>query len=168
MARVSKSKAEDIAKALTAKHVQEKKELNKNLSEEIVKAYLKTVPKDVMKLHQSRPGWLSTSRSVRFRDRGFNHKLVNLHESVPCGSSHSINSDVFKDEEVASFLKLQNKIDDKEKEIKELRLEIKSAILALGTEKRVRDNFPEAGKYLDPDSALLPAVNIDALRKRLS
>jgi len=71
-------------------------------------------------------------------------------------------------EENKKLFTLVQKREKQKNEIKNLRKEIKQALINLKTFKRVETEFPEAFKFLPKNVSTALVVNVDSIKKQLN
>lgn len=162
--RITKDMAFETAKKMTVKKQtaldKTKKELKK-----IMQTYaVSKIPKEIMVCFKKHKNVFNTQSCLRLVGNGFNHEWVDLEESLP------LENTVFSPEgNLAKEIRtLLDSISTKDKELKELRKEIETALYNLRTYAKTQKDFPEAYGFLpSPNSETALTVNISAIRKKL-
>jgi hypothetical protein len=150
--RISKDLARQIALKLTQKSRDKRDKLKAAWEEAVTISYIQQIPEKVIKLQSLYPEWFKISGNIILEGHGFSWTNVNATEHVIKGKSD--NCFLKLDAKLAGQLKaLQNAYQDAKQAETNLFEEIETAILGLGTSKKVADHFPDAAKYLPPDGA---------------
>jgi hypothetical protein len=165
--RITKDVAESTAEKMTAKKSLELLEMRNLFSEKIRNLILKQVPKEIIEAFEKHPNYINSIGYVYLYGIGFNGNSVKFTKVPYMGDNRfEIKSEMGATE----LLKQFNKIEALEKEIKDLKLEIETALYStLKTYKRVQESFPEALQYLpklNNDKTAL-VVNLSSLRDKI-
>lgn len=163
--RITKQIASEVAKQLLA---EKRKENDKNwieLSKKVYESVLKTVPKEIIELHEKHPSFVRTSRSIKLIGNGFNHEYVNTSKEFPC--EHYSKNYVPTAKEGVEWIKLLNDYNDGKESIKKLNSEIELALYNLRTYKAVQENFPEAYELLPEKTSTALSINISDIRQKI-
>lgn len=167
--RITKEKAELVAKKLTEKKVEKCKNLQNKLAEYVTEIAKSKVPKPVMDMYKEYPKYTKSKEySICIQGEGIdNYRLSSqgITEKIPyTGEDVSVNK-----KQSDKIQKLHYKIEDAKKEIKQLQREIETAVYNLRTYNKCEKEFPEAFKHL-PKEAITTAlsVNISDIRNKLN
>ena len=165
--RITKEKAELVAKKLTEKKQKEKQVLEENLQEFCYNIALSKIPKPVMDMFKEYPRYVNSSSEIfvigegidnyNLKYQSISNPLPKAKESIPVTKTES-----------NKIQKLSDKITNLKSEIRTLKKEIETAVYNLKTYSRVEKEFPEAFKYL-PKEQITTAlqVNISDIRNKL-
>jgi len=166
MSRITKEIAENVTKELLAKKVEKKHELLKEIGEITRQELILSVPPKVMELFNQKEEkiFFKTESNIYLTDFS---KLGVYFSPIPKSDGNYYYK--FTNEETRKKVDvLYKKYIALEKQIEQLKEEIKHSLLALKTFKRIEEQFPEAFKFLPKDnSAFLPALNIRKIQDSL-
>jgi hypothetical protein len=167
--RITKDVAEETAKKMISKKSLELKKLSSDFSDKIRKMKVKQIPKNVIETYEYFPDYFNACFSVYLKGVGFNNDCIKV-QKYPYNGNYYLelnsNTSVVSNE----LLKQFNKIKSLEKEIKDLKLEIETALYStLRTYKRVEESFPEALEFLPPmnNNKTALVVNLSSLRDKI-
>lgn len=164
--KVSKELAGLVANKMTDKKRKEIEVIEKQISEIGYDLAKSTVPKKVLEFYNDNHGYFYKCSQIQVSGNGMNYQVINFSPSVPTKNEWRINKSV--DEKTGKKLSsLFSEKEAKQKELKELKNEIESAILSLGTHARVEEKFNEAYKLFPVKKHTEVIVNIDSIRKKL-
>lgn len=164
MSRITISLAEDMAKEMTSELAKEIKDLKSTLGSEVEEHLLKGIPKDVLSCYKKHPDYIETTSYVYLRGQGLNHDSVNLNNSIPVAGRTTFD---LPKEISLSVSKQLEVIKSKEAEKTRLYKEVKNVLIDLKTFKRVREEFPEAAKFLPKeDKQIFLPSNLKTLRAK--
>lgn len=158
--KISNAKAQDaaekICKPLKDKIADYEKEIGKKVMEE----YRKQIPKTVLDCFAKFPNFFQTESSIFIGRLDGRYVYARFEKSLP--QLDNFVTDERKRNYVSYINHLETLTDNYNKSISE----IKGAILALGTEKRISLEFPEAVPYLDiPKPQMALSINVKPVRK---
>lgn len=162
--QISKSKAEEVAKKLTAKKLESIKELGNELRKIATAYYEDTIPKEVISAFKKHKSYFSASSLKYSRIEGLGATYVDLSECLPSGNQ------IFemKGDAAEKYVTLRNRILDEEAAYNKLRADIENSIVQLRTYKNILSVFPEAAAHIDTNKPNLPMIPVEDIRKRLS
>lgn len=165
--RITKDLANQIAFKLTEKSrlvVEAEKIAYQTLVTEL---YEKETPTAVRECFAKHPEWFSTRSNISFSGHGFRWESIkSIRRVIP-----NIEGDarLTLTQKIADQLhKAQQKFEKADKFYKDLKQETETALVNLGTYKRIEENIPEAKKYLPPPMSNALVVNMDSLNKKLA
>lgn len=169
--RINKTMALSAAERMADKAFSDKiAEANKALNEAIERLVLKYVPQEVIDICKKYPDFFSfvTSVSVSaYKDNGYRENWISgkLSFGVPYAAQLlTINTTEY--EKVKHIVSLKKSVESSKEQFQN---EIHAALLQLNTEKKVKENLPEALKYIEfPPEKQLPACQFDDLNKAIS
>jgi hypothetical protein len=165
--RITKEQAERTAKLMTEKKSMQLRQMNLSFSAKIRELKANETPKEVLEVYEKYPNYFNRTTSVYLRGVGFNTDYVNI-VSIPYKNDSYF--EITKEMGATELLKEFNKIQQLDKDIQSLRLEIETALYStLKTYKRVQESFPEALQYLpklNNDKTAL-VVNLSSLRDKI-
>ena len=142
----------------------------KAIDEAIEKLVRKYVPQEVIDICKKYPDFFSmtTYASVSaYKDKGYRENWISgtISFTIPC-SAQSITVTPDEYVHVKELLGIKKSVAINKENFQN---EIYAALLQLNTEKKVRDNLPEALKYIEfPKEKQLPACKFDDLNKAIS
>ena len=165
--RITKDVAEETAEKMTAKKSLELLEMRNSFSEKVRNLIVKKIPKEIMQAFEKHPNYINSIGYIYLYGVGFNGDCIKF-KKLPYTNNNrfEINSEMGATELLKEF----NKIESLEKEIKDLKLEIETALYStLRTYKRVEESFPEALEFLPQPNNNKTAlvVNLSSLRKKI-
>lgn len=161
MSRITKAISEDVAKQLLSSKLEEIGVLKKELKAKGTEIKLRTIPKDVLKAYNSNKSYFRTTNSEYANGVGLDRWFSISFETLPCNSQ----AIQLTDEEAEFLLILTDKISDKTKEYKNLKIQIETALFNLRTYNNVEKEFPEAFKLL-PKLSVNTSLMIDVKKLR--
>lgn len=143
-------------------------EIEKEISVLVTDIVVQAIPADVMKLWKKHSEYMKSNNDIRICGHGFDNRQVALTGSYPCeDTSWHKKMDITK-EQAVELHKLDAKKEKLNDKYKTTQKEIEGTLLALGTTKRVLEQFPEAAAHLDitaPNTGLM--LQIDPLREKV-
>lgn len=165
--RISHELANQISIALTQKSKAANDKLRAEIDLLVLMEYTKTIPKELVKLEKAFPDWVQKSGSIHIRYQiGERHR--HYFTAVKAKVITKAGSTEFKPS--ASTKKKIIQFDKQEEALKELKKETSRAVLALGTAKRVLQQFPDSASVLKSKDSLpvVPvSVNVHDLKAKL-
>lgn len=166
MGQLSKQVIEQIAQKLTEKSKKYSEAVDKELMQLVTEIYETQVPAEVMKVFKTQCEYIETTQTLYLNGHGFNRESIKMTKQLPAKSSYSqtLNLNAAIAERI---MKAKRKKEKAAEDYKNLVLETESALTALRTHKNVRENLPEAAKYLPPPMSNALVVSFDSLKKRL-
>ena len=164
MANLTKTQAEEIAVAMTAKERVKFNALQAQVREAVAEAYLNHLPDEVVVLFRSRPQYVNTTGSLRIDGNGFNNEYYRLFRTVPQGESNLF---LPKPGEAKILREAIDRVATEEAKLKELKRDIYNALITLKTVKRISEQLPEAIPFLNIKTSTAITLNLSDLRKRL-
>lgn len=166
MSRITKDIANYVANRLTEKKSEEISKLQKSFEEISFKAYEKKIPKEVMDCFAKHKKYFDTTTQLRMVGNGWNYEYVSIGEELPTNSGSYPNPSF--DEKTNQLLLTQHqKISDLKSKLKPLKEEIITALIRLGTFKKVEIEFKEAYPFLPKTVSQSLVVNVDKIREKL-
>jgi len=167
--RISKTMAEAIAKKVLEKNYKAVDDLKKSFDDKAIAAYKANVPKAVWNTFKAHRMYINTTRYLKLGSY-FGYYQVMFRENMPDSRNSGLfefEGDLKKEMEL-----LHNKIEVAAVKLRDLHSETVSALLAMGTTKKIREMFPEAAKLLPDDeqkvTTMALVVNLDSIRKRIA
>lgn len=163
--RITKQLAQDVAIAILKERSVKHQQFKNETGEIIHKHLMSLLPKDVVKLFNSKDkGYLRTTSYVRAIGQGLNFDHIDTPEHPYTGN----NSCTFPDELSLKISKRREISNNESQEIRNLRDQIEATLIDLRTVKKVNEFFPEASPFLSTEKATvyLP-VNLDKLRSKI-
>lgn len=167
MATLSKTLIESIAKKMTEKSYKFKTEKELEFRQLVTDYYEKQIPQKVIDLFKTHSEYVETTMSVYLDNRGFNRHSVALTKRLPSDTNYNKNF-ILTAPIADKLIKAKGVSDNAKAEYKILLSETESALLALKTEKNVRENLPEAIPFLPPPMSNSLVVNFKSLQNRLN
>ena len=165
--RITKDVAEETAKKMISKKTLELKKMKSDFSDKIRKVKVKEIPKQVIETYEFHPNYFNKIGIVYLRGLGFNNDPISV-QNYPYDNNYYL--ELTEKNGVSILLIEFNKIKSLEKEIKDLKLEIETALYStLRTYKRVEESFPEALEFLPPinNNKTALVVNLSSLRDKI-
>lgn len=169
--RISKENAQRIARALTKRTYDKWKKAEAAVPQYVAALYESKLPPDVKKFVKAHPEYISTTSTIYLEGVGLGHNASEgagrqMPRNSGAGSSCRMK---LTTEEAEKLVELRREKQDAEKAWEDLYMETTNAILALGTHKKIAEQFPQAANLL-PDTpaktlALIP--NLDKLTTKL-
>lgn len=168
MSRITMELAEKIAKVLSKKQNERWKSKESEISTFIRDCYMKDIPEGVKTFFSAFPKWAETTSYIYVHATGNGRFGISV-DYAPNVTGRSACITLNKTES-DKLSKLRNEEEKFKKEWEQLKTDIYNALLQLRTFKNIEEKFPEAAKYfpVKSDSNLLPALNIDKIRKALA
>lgn len=162
--KISQSTATNIAKQLTAKHIEKVNKLRKEFIAVVTIAYKKQIPKEVIDFSEKYPEYTQWTADVVLNSHGFRWQYVSLGLKSPKGQ----NTHMSLTTQLAKKLQtLDGKIAKADKEYKQLLTEVQYALLALGTTTRINEKFPEAAKLIPQKTNTALSVDLKKIRSAI-
>jgi hypothetical protein len=169
--RISKENAQRIARALTKKTYDKWKKAEAAVPQYVTALYESKMPADVKKFVKDHPEYISTTPTIYLDGVGLGYNVSERASKCMPRNSGGGSSCRMKltNEEAETLVQLRRAKQDAEKAWEDLYRDTTNAILALGTHKKIAEQFPQAANLL-PDSpakvmALIP--NLDGLAAKL-
>jgi hypothetical protein len=146
MGKISQQTAIDAAKKICEPLKKQWDGKKKELGT-LVKSYIvRDTPADVTAAYEEHPQWFQVTSSLQLEGVGVDRYLyAHWDKSIPVTSTYRWNVNT---KDSGPICKLQNEIQDAEKKYNATIADIENTILALGTHKRVEEQFPEAYPYV--------------------
>ena len=166
MSRITKEIAKYVAGKLTDKHKKEIEKVHNELKEMAYDAYSKKIPKDVLLAFEKNKSWMYKCESIRAVGNGFNHEYLYLSKQLPSkdGSYVTVQFDEKTSDKLRKHKNLLNSLNKKQEDLFD---EIETALIRLGTFKKVEAEFKEAYIHLPKTVSQALVVNIDKIREKL-
>lgn len=164
--RVTKEAAKHVAGRLTEIKLSEEKKARKELSELAYSIAQDCVPKDVQEFYQKHKSFFHTTTRLQVSGTGLNYEELSFSPELPSRNEWRF-SKLVTNKQAEQIVKLLNLKKKKEKERKELFVEIENAVLALGTYAKVEVEFKEAFAFLPKKLNQQLVVNINSIREKL-
>ena len=143
---------------------------SKSIDESIEKLVRKYVPQEVIDICKKYHDFFSLVTSVSvsaYKDNGYIENWISgkLSFGIPY-AAHILTITPTEYEKVKHLVSLKKRVESSKEQF---RNEIHAALLQLNTEKKVKENLPEALKYIEfPQEKQLPACQFDDLNKAIS
>lgn len=167
MSRITKEIATQVAHQLTAKKTEEVKELDAKFRTELKRMYVEDTPREIKELASIHPEYFDFSERIGFYGtNGFGYDNYRIEGRV-ISKAGSISYTNISPENAKKLKKLDDEIQDKKKELKDLVRELEILLYSLRTYTKVTEQFPEAIPFLPYKTTSALAINIDDLRKKL-
>tara|TARA_R110000772_G_C13170340_1_gene426984 strand:- start:50 stop:562 length:513 start_codon:yes stop_codon:yes gene_type:complete len=169
MSRITKQIAEDVTKALLSKRREELKKVKDEYKGIIEHHILSLLPKKVLEVFSdpTTKNFLNTSCNFYISGQGISRTYESISQYLPyVGGNASVELPKGASTKVEKLMDKAKKMEDN---IYSLKNEINASLLALGTFKRVQEQFPEAAEFLPKTS--MPTslvVNISKLRTKIN
>ena len=166
MSRITKEIANYVANKLTDKKKVEIEKLEKTFKENAYNAYLKKIPKDIIELSKKYKNYFKWIDQYKISGHGWNYEYIYMSASLPsCDGNYAT---IQLDEKTSqSLLKEWQNIKDLKRKKELLHDEIFTALIRLGTFKKVETEFKEAYIHLPKTVSQALVVNIDKIREKL-
>ncbi len=164
--RISKELAEKIAYKMTLVTYEKVKELKEAFCYAVTELYKKEIPAEVAELFKKYPSYVNTNSQIRLNGNGWNYEHVNLAENVP-SDNNGYDTLVPTSKQSDALKKLKHQYEDAQKAYKKLLSDTENALLMLRTFARIKEQLPEAEKYLPPPMSNALVVNFENLQDRL-
>ena len=146
--KISKEKANQAAMSMVQDKREKANEINQEISKLIEKAVKRSVPKAVKTAFELHPNFIRKSLSFSPRGLGIDRPgSITVSKEMPSTGRHGATVQL-NIAEAEDFINLSKKRDDITEKTAKVEKNIYNAILALGTYKRVEENFPEAFPHL--------------------
>jgi len=162
MSRITKTIAESVAKQLAEPKNLELKELKEKSIELVTSVIKSTIPSEIMEMYAKYPDFFNTHYNTRINCAGFGYEYYKFNTLPDDGDNPKIST-----QDGNKILSLAHKIEVKEKEYKQLRLEIETALIGLRTYSNVQKEFPEAFKLLPTITTTALTVDLKSIRCKL-
>lgn len=168
MSRISQDLASQIAYKLTSKSRAAAEVLRKEYRDLVLQFYLEETPNAIKKTFELFPEWFSTRRTVALTGHGFRYEKVNVDIPVICNAGSGDAHLTLTDDIANKITKAKMKWEKADAECNDLKKEVETAMINLRTFQRIRENIPEAARFLPPPMSNALVVNVDSLNKKLS
>ena len=121
--------------------------VQKELSDFLIKTYLDSLPKEVVDLFQKYPRYLDKTVSCRVSGVGINDEYRSLGIAIPSedGWSPTLN---LNQKDAKEYLKLSDACETAKKKWTNTQEEIYNTLLTLGTHKKIGEVMPNALRFL--------------------
>ena len=129
--------------------------------------YEEQIPEKVKSLFKTNPDYVITTSSVYADGNGFNRESISLSKALPSVSGYNTRI-TLSAAQADKLVKAKRKFEKAKEDYEVLLRETQSALLALKTEKNVRENLPEAVPFLPPPMSNSLVVNFKSLQDRLN
>lgn len=168
MSQISQQKAGEISVEMS-KHLETAfEEAKKAFRQRVYEIYIDSIKGKVLSLFCEERSYMHGTKQLSLSGNGFNYEKVTLFKSVPSITDYT---QAFEPDpaEAKELMKLLNKMEDAQSAHIQLKLDIKTALLSLRSFTRIREQFPEAAKYLPVGNVTTTALTVDlsSLRKKL-
>jgi hypothetical protein len=167
MSRITKEIATQVATQLTAKKREALKELDVKFRSELKRMYVEDTPIDIIQLEVKFPQYFEKRNRIGFNGtNGFGYEVYSIEGTVIATTNGAYYTKISP--ENSKILKtLDNEIQDKKKELKDLVTELEILLYSLRTYAKVTEQFPEAVPFLPYRTTSALAINIEDIRKKL-
>ena len=166
MSRITKEIAKYVAGKLTDKKQTEINKLHKSFEENAFNAYLKKIPKDVLECFNKHKRYFETTTQLKMVGNGWNYEYISIGKELP-SMNGSYPTPQFDEKTSQVLLKEYQKINELKAKLKPLKEEIETALIRLGTFKKVEIEFKEAYTHLPKTVSQSLVVNVDKIREKL-
>lgn len=167
MSRITKEIATTVATQLTTKKREVVKELGKKFRSELKRMYVEATPAEIKELAVKFPQYFERRNRISFGGtNGFGYESYSIEGNVIVAPSDAYFTNI-SSENAKILKKLDNEIQDKNKELKDLVKELEILLYSLRTYSKVAEQFPEAVPFLPFKTTSALAINIEDLRKKL-
>lgn len=163
MTRITKNLAAVIAEKLTAKKKIEIDKIRDELKTYLYNYFEKETPVEILKQFKKTPQYFKSENCIQLCGNGFNYDSFNFTKSLPLANTRINPSDAL----AKGVSTLYRKINEKDKEYRNLRIEIEIALTNLRTFNNARKEFPEAAILLPKEGTTEVAINIIDIQKQL-
>lgn len=167
MSTLSKTVIRSIAQKMTQKSSKNLDYLRLQLSKITTDIYEQSLPDDLKKLFKKHCDYFNTSSYVYLDGHGFNRESIRLTKQLPSISDYR-NEFKINANQADKIMKIKRELEKAEQEYKQLFSETENALLALKTQKNIRENLPEAIPFLPPPISNSLVVNFASLQKKLN
>ncbi len=166
--RITKEKAEFVAKKLTEKKMEKRQELINELKEYCTDIAVLKIPKEVIDVWKKHEKYINLRNYINIEGSGIDNYDLKRQDVVDYMPTDERNISVTK-KESDYIQKMTWKINDMYNECRQLRREIENAVYNLRTYAKCEKEFPEAFKLL-PKQAVSTAlaVNINDIRNKIN
>jgi hypothetical protein len=165
--RITKDAADSIAVKLTEKKQKAIDKIKEEIKTIGFNAYKKTIPKKVLELFETHPNWINSCQRANFTGKGINHDQIYFNSRLPKADEYSTPTIIADDSVCEKLSRLFNQEKTLKKELEKLQLEIKNALISLGTYAKITSEFKEAVPFLPFKEKNELVVNITEIRKQL-
>lgn len=165
--KISKDNARAIARKLTEKKQKEVDALDKQIRDFCQKLCEQKIPNPVYEIYKKHREYFENISFVQLIGNGANYESYSITEKLPSWTGYSTVKISLTEKQGDVYTPLANKSKILHKELSALIDEIASTLLALGSDKKIRAEFPEAAKYLPTRSTQALIVNVDSIREKL-
>jgi hypothetical protein len=167
MTRITKEIATQVAVQLTSKKRELVKELDVKFRSELKRMYVEDTPIDIIQLEVKFPQYFEKRNRIGFNGtNGFGYEVYSIEGTVIATINGAYYTKISP--ENSKILKtLDNEIQDKKKELKDLVTELEILLYSLRTYAKVTEQFPEAVPFLPYRTTSALAINIEDVRKKL-
>jgi hypothetical protein len=168
MSRITKQIAQETAKKLVQKKRQSIYQLKNQLAFEIEKELEKQIKPDIKTCFKNNPGWFKKTQHVLISGNGWNYQRIYMKNMLPSLDSSRI-CFTPKKELASHLLFMYNNINEQEKKVEELEIDLTNTIFNLRTYKSVEENFTEAFVLLPKKTATNSSIqlNLSDIKNRL-
>ena len=167
MTRITKEIATQVAVQLTSKKRELVKELDVKFRSELKRMYVEDTPAEIKELAVKHPDYFQFRTRIGFYGtNGFGYENYLLEGSVVSKNTSAEYCNISA-ENAKKLKKLDNEIQDKKKELKDLTRELEILLYSFRTYAKVTEQFPEAVPFLPYRTTSALAINIEDVRKKL-
>lgn len=167
MSRITKEIATQVATQLTTKKREALKELDAKFRSELKRMYVEDTPAEIKELAEKFPQYFEQRTRIGFGGtNGFGYEVYSIDGNVIAPVSGAYYTKI-SPENSKILKKLDNEIQDKKKELKNLVKELEILLYSLRTYSKVAEQFPEAVPFLPFRTTSALAINIQDIRKKL-
>lgn len=171
MAKITMSHARQIANKISGNKFDEKiKQINTKLIDAATKLARKEIPKDVLQLFEKDENfkkYIITSGNVVLFGNGWNGESVSI-KYLPHYNQYSALR-ISPDQKSADAIrKIWDEKHNLQKKQKELRDSLYRAFIQLGTDNRIKEQFPELEEYFPTNQKMAIAVQFEDVKELLN
>jgi hypothetical protein len=165
--KITHDLATEIANVLTQKSKAANERLRGEIDASVLEAYTKAIPKELVKVDKAIPNWVHKASSIYVRYRINNRDRTHITMVKAKVITRVGNSDI---KPTPAIRRKIIQLDKQEEALRTLKKDTIRAVLALGTSKRVLQQFPDAEPALKSKGNLpvVPvSINVHDLKAKL-
>jgi Mg2+ and Co2+ transporter CorA len=168
MATLSKQVLDNIAARMTEKSKKYVEQLRKDYEQLATDLYDSKTPDKVKEFCKQHREYVEMTGSLRLVGPGFNHECVSSTKRVVSNTASSYSANLnLTEKQAEKLVEAKRKWEKARDAYRTLVQETEAALLTLKTHKNIKENLPEASRYLPPPMSNALVVNFDSLKKRL-
>jgi len=158
--------ANKIARKMTLVTAENVTRLKSEYQNAVTDSYMATIPKAVMEVFEKSPNYFNSCYSIKLIGNGWNYETVSSVGHIPSDDGGYPNFEPTK-KISDSLKKMKHAHEDAKLAYEKLLSDTENALLSLRTFARIKENFPEAEKYLPPPMSNAVMINLDSIQDRL-